>query len=173
LQNLLVYFCDCKKRKGKTKQVCDCNYLASVIANQELCVLQKNLTLSVCLQSYLVVWNMIASLDSASLQKTKVCDCTTCLCVWLQKTKVCDCKICWFISVTAKKEKRTEPLCDCKNLCLIATRSYVWLQKKENLTLSVWLKSYLVIWNMIASLGSKWLQKLKCVIAKIAGLFLW
>jgi hypothetical protein len=33
----------------------------------------------------------------------------------------------------------------------------VWLQKK--LTLSVWLKSYLVIWNMIASLGSVRLQK--------------
>jgi hypothetical protein len=67
-----------QKRKRKTKQVCDCNYLACVIANQELCVLQKNLTLSVCLQSYLVVWNMIASLDSVSLQKTKVCDCTPC-----------------------------------------------------------------------------------------------
>jgi hypothetical protein len=26
---------------------------------------------------------------------------------------------------------------------------------------------------MIASLGSKWLQKLKCVIAKTVGLFLW
>jgi hypothetical protein len=26
--------------------------------------------------------------------------------------------------------------------------------QKENLTLSVWLKSYLVVWNMIASLGS-------------------
>jgi hypothetical protein len=70
-----------------------------VIANQELCVLQKNLTLSVCLQSYLVVWNMIAILGSVSLQKTKVCDC----------------KICWFISVTAKKEK--EKL----NKCVIAT----------------------------------------------------
>jgi hypothetical protein len=28
-------------------------------------------------------------------------------------------------------------------------------------------------WNMIASLGSKWLQKLKCVITKTTGLFLW
>jgi hypothetical protein len=55
-------------------------------------VLQKkeNLTLTVCLQSYLVIWNMIASLGS----------------VWLQKTEVCHCKICWFISVTAKKKKK-------------------------------------------------------------------
>jgi hypothetical protein len=46
----------------------------------------------------LVVWNMIASLGSKSLQKTKVCHC----------------KICWFISVTAKKKKRiTDPVCDC------------------------------------------------------------
>jgi hypothetical protein len=45
---------------------------------------------------------------------------------------VCDCKNCWFISVTAKKEKRTEPLCDCKYLaCLIATSIYVWLQKRK------------------------------------------
>jgi hypothetical protein len=73
----------------------------------------------------------------------------------IEKTKVCDCKNCCFISVTAKKEKRTEPLCDCNYLaCLIATSIYVWLQK-ENLTLSVWLKRYLVIWNMIASLDSK------------------
>jgi hypothetical protein len=68
------------------------------------------------------------------------------------KTKVCDIKSCWFISVTAKKKKKTEPVCDYNYLaCVIATRSCVWLQ--ENLTLSVWLQSYLVIWNMIASLG--------------------
>jgi hypothetical protein len=66
-----------------------------------MCVAKKkeNLTLSVCLQSYLVIWNMIASLGS----------------VWLQKTKVCHYKNCWFISVTAKKEK--EKL----NQCVIAT----------------------------------------------------
>jgi hypothetical protein len=40
--------------------------------------------------------------------------------------------------------------------CVLATRSYVWLQ---NLTVFVWLKSYFVIWYMIASLGSVWLQK--------------
>jgi hypothetical protein len=42
--------------------------------------------------------------------------------------------------VTAKGQKETEPVCDCNYLaCVIATRSYVWLQK-ENLTLTVWLK---------------------------------
>jgi hypothetical protein len=80
--------------------------------------------------------------------------------IWLQACVVCDCENCWFIYVPAKKRK-TEPVCDCSYLaCVIATSSYVWLQKrKRNLTLSVWLKSYLVIWNMIASLGSLWLQK--------------
>jgi hypothetical protein len=60
------------------------------------------------------------------------------------------------------------------NQCVIATNLLEWLQpvvtcdckKKENMILSVWLKSYLVIWNMIASLRSLWLQK-------IAGSFLW
>jgi hypothetical protein len=57
-----------------------------------MCVAKKkeNLTLSVCLQSYLVIWYMIAILGS----------------VWLQKTKVSHCKNCWFISVTAKKKKK-------------------------------------------------------------------
>jgi hypothetical protein len=54
---------------------------------------------------------------------------------------------------------------DCnQELCAVA---------KRNLTLSVCLQSYLVVWKMIASLGSVWLKKLKCVIAKTAGLFLW
>jgi hypothetical protein len=81
-----------KKRKRKTEPVCDCNYLACVIATRNYVWLPKkrNLTLPVCLQSYLVVWNMIASLCSK----------------WLQKTKVFNCKICWFISVTAKKKKK-------------------------------------------------------------------
>jgi hypothetical protein len=94
----------------------------------------------------LVVWNMIASLDSK----------------WLQKTNVCHCKNCWFISVTAKKRKRkTEPVCDCNYLaCVIATRNYVRLQKKET-WLCVVEKRNLVVWNIIASLGSKWLQKTK------------
>jgi hypothetical protein len=67
---------------------------------------------------------------------------------------VCDCKNFWFISVPAKKGKL--------NQCVIAAIWHAFLQpvvmcgckKKENLTLSVWLKSYLVVWNMIASLGS-------------------
>jgi hypothetical protein len=62
------------------------------------CKKKENLTLFVCLQSYLVIWNMIASLGS----------------VWLQKTKVCHYKNCWFISVTAKKKKKL-------NQCVIAT----------------------------------------------------
>jgi hypothetical protein len=121
--------------------------------NQELCVVAKiNLTLSVWLESYLVVWNMIASLGSK----------------WLQKTKVCHCKICWFISVTAKQKKKNWTnvwlqlfdVIDCnQELCAVA---------KRNLTLSVWLKSYLVVWNMIASLGSKWLQKTKVCDCKIS-----
>jgi hypothetical protein len=54
----------------------------------------------------LVVRNMIASLGSK----------------WLQKTKVCHCKNCCFISVTAKKEK--EKL----SQCVIATIWRAWLQ---------------------------------------------
>jgi hypothetical protein len=77
------------------------------------------------------------------------------------------------------------PVCDCNKEKENWTS--VWLQlvgvrdckpgvmcgcKKTWLCLCGW-KCYLVIWNMIASLGSVWLQKLKCVIAKAAGLFLW
>jgi hypothetical protein len=57
---------------------------------------------------------------------------------------------------------------------VIATRNYVCLQKKRNLTLSVWFKKETWLFGI-------WLQawvvsdckKLKCVIAKSAGLFLW
>jgi hypothetical protein len=167
-----------RKWLQKLFKVCDCKnfWFISVTAKK------KKKELNQC---------VIATIWRAWLQPGVMCGCKKiwlCLCgwkttwlfgIWLQvwvvcdcKTKVCDCKNCWFISVTAKKKKRTEPVCDCNYLtCVIATRSYVWLQK--NLTLSVWLKSYWVIWNMIASLGSVWLQKLKCVIAKTAGLFLW
>jgi hypothetical protein len=42
LQNLLVYFCDCKKEKRKTEPVCDCNYLACVIATRSyVCCKEK------------------------------------------------------------------------------------------------------------------------------------
>jgi hypothetical protein len=152
-----------QKKKKKTKQVCDCNYLVCVIANQKLCVLQKNLTLSVCLQSYLVVWNMIASLDSVSLQSVWL---HNLFCVWLQKTKVCDCKICWFISVTAKKEK--EKL----NKCVIATIWRAWLQNRSYVCCK---KTWLCLCACKATwLFGIWLQawivchckKLKCVIAQ-------
>jgi hypothetical protein len=99
---------------------------------------------------------VIATIWRAWLQPGVMCGCKTwlCLCgwkatwlfgIWLQAWVVCDCKNCWFISVTAKKKKKgTEPVCDCNYLaCVLATMSYVRLQK--NLTLSVWLKSYLVI----------------------------
>jgi hypothetical protein len=64
--------------------------------NQELCVLQMETWLCLC-ACYLVNWNVIANLGSK----------------WLQKTKVSHCKICWFISVTTKKKKKTEPMCNC------------------------------------------------------------
>jgi hypothetical protein len=76
--------------------------------------------------------------------------------------------------VTAKKEKRkTEQVCDCNNLaCVIATRGDVRLQKK-NLTLSVWLKKETRLFEILLQ---AWVandyKKLKCVIAKTAGLFL-
>jgi hypothetical protein len=116
--------------------------------NQGKCaVAKKNLTLSVWLKKWnLVVWNMIASLGSK----------------WLQKLKVCHCKNCWFISVTAKKEKRNWAsvwlqlfsVRDCnQEKCAVA--------KKRTWLCCVVEKRNLVVWNMIASLGSKWLQKTK------------
>jgi hypothetical protein len=60
-----AYVCFGKKRKKITEPVCDCNNSANVIATSSyVCCKNGNLTLSVCLQSYLVVWNMIASLGS-------------------------------------------------------------------------------------------------------------
>jgi hypothetical protein len=70
-----------------------------------ICVAKKKKPDFVCVveKRNLVVWNMIASLGSKRLQKTKVCHC----------------KICWFISVTAKKEKeKLSP-------CVIATIRHV------------------------------------------------
>jgi hypothetical protein len=59
--------------------------------------------------------------------------------------------------VTAKKKKKeNEPVCDCNYLaCVIATRKNVRLQKKEPDFVCVVEKRNLVVWNMIASLGSK------------------
>jgi hypothetical protein len=80
-----------KKEKEKLNQYLIATIWRAWLQPGVMCVEKKeNLTLSVCLQSYLVIWNMIASLSSK----------------WLQKTKVCHCKICWFISVTAKKKKK-------------------------------------------------------------------
>jgi hypothetical protein len=86
-----AYVCFGKKRKKNNWASVWLQQFGKRDCNQKLCVLQNgNLTLSVCLQSYLIVWNMIPNLGSK----------------WLQKTKVSHCKICWFISVTARKEKR-------------------------------------------------------------------
>jgi hypothetical protein len=42
LQNLLVYFCDCKKRKKKTEPMCNCKKFALVIATRSyMCFLKK------------------------------------------------------------------------------------------------------------------------------------
>jgi hypothetical protein len=96
-----------------------------------------------------------------------------------------DCKN-YFVCVIAKTvgyfmiaKKNNWTVCVCNYFaCVIATRSYLWLQ---NLTVSVWLKSYLVIWYMIASLSSVWLQQqgrlwlqnaILCVIANTASYFM-
>jgi hypothetical protein len=70
---------------------------------------------------------------------------------------VCDCKN-YFVCVIAKTagyfiiaKKELNSVCCNYFACVIATKSYLWLQ---NLTVSVWLKSYLVIWYTIASLSS-------------------
>jgi hypothetical protein len=118
LQNLLVYFCDCKKKKRITEPMCDCNYLACVIATRSY----------VCCK-----WKPDFVCVLARLLGCLEYDCKP-GCKWLQKTKVCHCKNCWFIFVTAKKRKRkTEPVCDCNYLaCVIATRSYVCCKWKHD-----------------------------------------
>jgi hypothetical protein len=89
------YLCDFKKKK-RTELVCDCNYLASMIATRSYVLLQI-LTVSVWLKNYLVIWYMITSLGS----------------VWLQKLFfVCDWKNCWLF-LWLQKKKRTEPVWDC------------------------------------------------------------
>jgi hypothetical protein len=118
LQKLLVISVTAKEKKNWTSVwlqlfcVRDCNKKLSVVANPD-CVYVVVI--------YLVIWYMIASLGS----------------VWLQKLFfVCDCKNCWLF-LWLQKKKRTEPVCDCNCFaCVIATRSYLWLQ---TLTVSVWL----------------------------------
>jgi hypothetical protein len=96
--------------------------------------------------------------------------------VWLQKQQgrkwlrklftVCDCKIYWFISVTAKKEKENWTnvwlqlfgMSDCKKetwFCLCGWKA-TWL-------FGIWLQAWVVCDC----------KKLKCLIAKSAGLFRW
>jgi hypothetical protein len=41
LQNLLVYFCDCKKRKKETEPMCNCKKFALVIATRSYMCLKK------------------------------------------------------------------------------------------------------------------------------------
>jgi hypothetical protein len=130
--------CDCKNccfisvtsKKRKIELVFDFNYLACVIATGSyVCCKKRNLTLSVCLQSYLVIWNMIASLGQCKKCKKLLGylgNMIASLCsVWLQKLLVyfCACK---------KEKRKIEPVCDCNYLsCVIATSNYVWLQKKK------------------------------------------
>jgi hypothetical protein len=105
-------------------------------------------------ESYLVIWYMIASLSD----------------VWDGNSRVvCDCKN-YFVCIIANTygnsmiaKKRPEPVCGCNYFaCVIATRSYLWLQHDWVCVV----ESYLVIWLfMIASLISLWLQT--------EGSFLW
>jgi hypothetical protein len=134
-----------RKRKRKLNQCVIATSWRTWLQTRSYVWLQENLTLSVWLKSYLVIWNMIASLGS----------------LWLQKLKLVIAKSCWFISVTQKKKKKTKPVCDCKKLaCVIATRELcviaTWL-------FGIWLQAWVVCDC----------KKLKCVIAKSAGLFLW
>jgi hypothetical protein len=82
------------------------------------CKKKENLTLSVCLQSYLVIWNMIAILGS----------------VWLQKTKVCHCKKLLVYFCDCKKENLTLTVCLQSDLVIwnmIASLGSLWLQKTK------------------------------------------
>jgi hypothetical protein len=136
-----------KKRKRKTEPVCDCNYLACLIATRDYVRLQKkNLTLSAWLKKE--TW-----LFGIWLQAWVVGDCKKLKCVIAKTAGL-------FLWLQKKRKRKTESVCDCNYLaCVIATRDYVRLQKKRNLTLSVCLQSYLVVWNMIANLGSKVIAK--------------
>jgi hypothetical protein len=72
------------------------------------------------------------------LQAWVVCDCKRQqVRLWLQKLFcVCHWKNCWIFYDWKKEEPNS--VCDCNYFaCVIATRSYLWLQ---NLTVSVWLK---------------------------------
>jgi hypothetical protein len=93
--------------------------------------------------------------------------------IWLQTWVLSDCKRLKCVitknadlfSVTVKrdKKKKTEPVCNCSYLaCVIATSSYVWLQKKRKRKpdFVYVLAKLLGYWNMIAILGSKVIAKI-------------
>jgi hypothetical protein len=115
--------------------VCDCNYLAWLIATSSYVWLHKKKTW-LCLCGWKATW-----LFGIWLRAWVVCDCKKLKCLiaksaglflWLQQFGVRDCN----------QEK-----------CAVA--------KKEPDFVCVVEKRNLVVWNMIASLGSKWLQKTK------------
>jgi hypothetical protein len=126
--------------------VCDCNYFVCVLATRSFVWLQ-DLTVSVWLKSYLVIWYMIASLGSVWLQKNSrfVCDC--------KPYFVCDIANTNGYVLRLQKKTRTGPVCDYNYFaCVIATRSYMWLQTPD----------CLCGWNCKPG-GRVWLQKLFCV----------
>jgi hypothetical protein len=104
-----------------------------------------------------------------------VCDCNSRVILWLKIVFcVCHYKHCWLFY----DWKRPEPVCDCNYFaCVIATRSYLWLQ---NLTESVWLKLLGYLWlqawvvcdckNNIFVCDCK--NYFVCVIANTAGYFM-
>jgi hypothetical protein len=141
------------QKEKRTEQLCDCNYLASVIATRSYVLLQI-LTVSVWLKHYLVIWYMIASLGS----------------VWLQKLFfVCDWKNCWLF-LWLQKKKRTEPVCDCTILhaCLQPGVLCGW---KPWLCLCSWKAIWLFdIW-LQAWVVCDCKNYFLCVIAKTTGYF--
>jgi hypothetical protein len=130
LQNLLVYFCDCKKEKEKLNQCVIATLWRAWLQPGVMCVAKRETWL--CLCACKATW-----LFRKWLQAWVVSD-------W-KKLKCVIAKICWFISVIAKKKKKNWTsvwlelfgVCDCnQELCVL---------QKRNLTLSVCLQSYLVI----------------------------
>jgi hypothetical protein len=150
LQNLLVYFCDCKKEKEKLNKCAIATIWRALLQTRSYVCCKKTWLCICACKRYLVVWNMIASLDSVSLQKTKVFDC----------------KICWFISVTAKKKKKNWTsvrlqlfgVRDCKPgvMCVAKKPDFVFVLAKDTWLFGIWLQAWIVCHC----------KKLKCVIAQ-------
>jgi hypothetical protein len=120
--------------KKKNWTLCVCNYFTCVIATRSYLWLQ-NLTVSVWLKSYLVIWYMIASLSSVWLQQQGR--------LWLQKTILC--VSLQTLMVILWLQKRPEPVCGCNYFaCVIATRSYLQLQHDwVCVVTTAWLFGYL------------------------------